>query len=320
VNATPVRPTVFAAGFMMVNVNVEFPPGITTPGLNTLPIEGGATTARLAEAVPPAPPSLETTALVVLFCAPAVMPVTFTVKLQEALAASPDPASVMLPDPSAAVIAPPPQAPVRPFGAEITKPAGSASVKPTPVSDAAALGFDTVNVSELPPFNGTLAAPNAFSSVGGAMTVVVALEVFPVPAFVEVTVTLLFFTPAAVPVTLTENVQALFAASVAPKRLTAPEPDEDVIVPPPHNPVSPFGVATTKPAGKLSVKATPVSATVFTAGLVIVKLKDVEPFSGMLDAPNDFAITGALATVRLAEAVLPVPPLVELTVPVVLVN
>ena len=39
----------------------------------------------------------------------------------------------------------------------------------------------------------------------------------------------------------------------------------------------------------------------------------------MLAAPNALVIDGGVATVKLAEAVLPVPPLVEVTFPVVLV-
>ena len=61
------------------------------------------------------------------------------------------------------------------------------------------LGFVMVKLSEVEPFNGMLEAPKAFAMVGGATTVIEALEVLPVPAFVEVTWTLLFFTPAVVP-------------------------------------------------------------------------------------------------------------------------
>ena len=43
-----------------------------------------------------------------------------------------------------------------------------------------------------------LAAPNALMMTGGATTVMEALEVLPVPPSVEVTCTLLFFTPAVV--------------------------------------------------------------------------------------------------------------------------
>ena len=69
-----------------------------------------------------------------------------------------------------------------------------------------------------------------------------------------------------------------------------------------------------KPAGSVSLKPTPVSPTVLPAGLVIVKLKVADPFSGMLAAPNPSLIVGGAATARLAEAVFPVPPLVEPTV------
>ena len=80
-----------------------------------------------------------------------------------------------------------------------------------------------------------------------------------------------------------------------------------------------FGVATTSPAGKLSVNATPLSAAL-ELGFETLNVSDVVPFEGIVAAPKTFAIVGGLATVRLAVAVLPVPPLVELTVPVVFVN
>ncbi len=57
-------------------------------GLNTLAIDGGATTLMLAEAVPPVPPSTDVTLPVVLFCVPAAIPVTFTENVHDALAAS----------------------------------------------------------------------------------------------------------------------------------------------------------------------------------------------------------------------------------------
>src|SRR5260221_13795688 len=175
-----------------------------------------------------------------------------------------------------------------------------------------------VKVKLVDPFSGTLAAPNALMITGGATTVIEALEVFPTPPSVEVTCTLLFFTVAVVPVTFTLNVQDALVARVAPDRLTVPEPATAVIVPPPQLPVRPFGVATTKPAGRLSVKATPVSGMVLATGLVMVKLKLVVPFSGIVNAPNSLVMVGGVATARFAVAVLPVPPLVELTLPVVL--
>src|ERR1700682_360827 len=106
-----------------------------------------ATTVTLAEAVPPVPPSTEVTAPVVLVFVPNVLPVTFALKVHEALAPSVAPVKLTLPDPALAVIVPPPQLPVSPFGVETTRPAGSASVKPTPVNGATTLGLLIVEVS-----------------------------------------------------------------------------------------------------------------------------------------------------------------------------
>lgn len=166
------------------------------------------------------------------------------------------------------------------------------------------------------PFSGMLAAPNALVSDGGATTVMLALEVLPVPPLVALTVTLLIFTPAVVPVTFTDTVQLPLPAIVPAERLTALDPAAAVAVPP--HVLLKFGVAaTTKPAGRLSVKATPVLGLVL--GLLMANDKVVVPFSGTDAAPNDFVMLGGEATLRLALAVLPVPPLVELTLPVVLV-
>src|SRR5205823_5186416 len=144
-----------------------------------------------------------------------------------------------------------------------------------------------------------------------------ALEVLPLPPSVEVTCTLLFFTPAVVPCTSTDTVQEALAARVPPDKLTEPEPPTAVAVPP--QVLLRFGVeATTRPAGRLSVKAMPFSVTL-VFGLLMVNVSEVVPFSGICAAPNSLVMVGGLATVRLALAVLPVPPLVEVTLPVVLV-
>ena len=72
---TPLR-AVPAFGLVSVNVSVvvSFTAMLAAP--KDFTSVGGATTVRLAEAVPPVPPSAEVTALVVLFLAPAVAPVT----------------------------------------------------------------------------------------------------------------------------------------------------------------------------------------------------------------------------------------------------
>ena len=84
-----------------------------------------------------------------------------------------------------------------------------------------------------------------------------------------------------------------------------------MIVPLPQEPVRPLGVEITRPAGSVSLKPTPVSATVVLL-FWMVKCRLVEPFSGMLDAPNALMMTGGATTVMEALEVLPVPALVEL--------
>src|ERR1700722_93648 len=152
----------------------------------------------------------------------------------------------------------------------------------------------------------------------GTTTVMVAVAVPPGPPFVDVTLpVVLICVPAVVPVTCTLKVHDVLAASVAPDRLTLPDPATAVIVPPPQLPVSPFGVATFNPLGNESITPTPVSDAV-AFGLVIVKLSDVVPFRRMLLAPNDLLIVGGATTVSVAEAVPPVPLSLVLTTPVVL--
>ena len=174
-----------------------------------------------------------------------------------------------------------------------------------------------MKVSEVEPFSGMLAAPNALMITGAPTTVMLALDVLPVPPSVEVTCTLLFFTPAVVPCTLMETTQDALAARVPAEILACPEPETAAAVPP-QELVRPLGVATTKPAGRLSVNANPLSATA-ALGFVTLNVNEVVPFRGIVAAPKTFVIVGGLATVRFAVAVFPLPPLVEVTCPVVFV-
>ena len=63
------------------------------------------------------------------------------------------------------------------------------------------------------------------------------------------------------------------------------------IVPPPHVPDNPLGVATTKPAGNVSVNATPVKEEL-ALGFVIVKVKEVVALRSMVPTPKVFVIEG----------------------------
>jgi hypothetical protein len=135
----------------------------------------------------------------------------------------------------------------------------------------------------------------------GVNTIKVAVDVLPAPPFVEVTVTLFSLAPGVEPSTSTEKVQDPLAGNVAPDRLTVEEPAVAVIVPPSQLPANPFGVATTRPAGNVSVKATPVNA-VTGSELVIVKLRVVVSFNGMPAAPNDLSIEGGSITISVSVA------------------
>lgn len=319
VNATPASATAFAAGFVIVKVSDVVPFSGIFAAPKAFAIDGGEITFTLAEAVPPVPPSVEVTLPVVLFFVPLAVPVTFTENVQAVLGAIVPPVKLTKFVPAVAVIVPVPQVPVKPFGVATTKPAGNVSTNPAPVRADVVLLFCIVNVSEVDPFNATLAAPNALIITGGAITVRLAFVVFPAPPSVDVTCVLLFFIPPLVPVLLTVIVQEVFGARVAPVRLTEPEPETAVTVPA-QVLVNPFGVETTSPAGSVSVNAIPVSGIVLAAGLVIVSVKLVEPFRGIVAAPNALVIVGGVATVRFAVAVLPVPPFVDETAPVVFTN
>jgi len=141
----------------------------------------------------------------------------------------------------------------------------------------------------------------------------------PAPVSVELTLlVVLILSPVVVPVTLTEIVQLPLAAIVPPLSETLPEP-ATAVADPAQVLANPLGVATTSPAGRVSVNATPVRP-IPLFGFVIVKVSDVVAFTGIEATPNALVIDGGEATVIVAVAVLPVPPFVDVTLPVVFVN
>src|ERR1051326_5495236 len=171
-----------------------------------------------------------------------------------------------------------------------------------------------VNVRLVVPFNGMLAAPKALAMDGGEATVKLAVAVLPVPPLVELTAPVVFvYCPEAAPVTVTENWQVPFTATVAPVR-ARPVGAVVVSVPPQTEEVA---LATVSPVGSVSVKATPVSASTLPAGLVMVNWSEVVAFSAIVEGLNSFAIDGGATTWTVAVAVLPVPPSVEVTALVV---
>jgi hypothetical protein len=207
-NAIPVSALVLLAGLVMVKVVVVVPFSGMLAAPNALLIVGGATTLSVAVLLAtPVPPLVEVIAPVVLTASPSTVPVTFTVKVQDAPCATVPAERLMEPEPAVAVTVPL-QVLTTPGVAATTRVAepgpaltGSVSLKATPVRSPAAVVFGLliVNVTVVVPFNGMLAAPKAFAIVGGATTVIEAFDVLPVPAVVSLTVTLLFFWPAVVP-------------------------------------------------------------------------------------------------------------------------
>lgn len=317
--ANPVAPVSFVP-WMMLKVRILVPPAPMVDGLKTLPRPGGPTTARVAVLlVAPVPPSVEVSVLVVLLTLIAVVPFTLRLMVHD------PPANSVPPDRFNDVEADvaPPTVPLQVFvnaGVAATcRPLVRVSVKATPLSEFKALGFVMVKVNVVFPFNGIVDAPNALLIVAGARTVSVAvLLTAPVPVCVEEIVPVVFgLAPTVVPVTFTLSVQVLpGAALVPPVSETLPPLAAGV---PPQVFVR-FGVAATaKPAGKASLKATPVRAVVLPAGLAIVKVSVVVPLSGTVGAPKALLIVGSANAVRVAVLLaVPVPPLVEVTAPVVL--
>lgn len=142
------------------------------------------------------------------------------------------------------------------------RPVGKVSVNATPVSGSTfAAGLVMVKVSEVVPLTLMEDGLNILAMEGGVSTLMLAEAVPPVPPSFEVTLpVVLFCKPAAVPVTFTENVQEEFAAMVPPDRLIIFVFCVAVMVPPPQLPVSPLGVDTTSPAGRVSLNPIPVRA------------------------------------------------------------
>ena len=79
------------------------------------------------------------------------------------------------------------------------------------------------------------------------------------------------------------------AASVKPDRLMLSPPAVAVVVPP-HVPLKPNGLATTTPAGKVSVNAMPVNGVAL--GLVTVKDNADVPPAGMIAGVNALVRVG----------------------------
>ena len=118
---------------VIVKVRLVLAPTRMLSAPNTLLMIGGRRTNKVAVAGSPVGGSSERTKLVVLFFVPAVVPLTFTTRVQEALGSNVTFLRLKRRVPAVAVMMPL-QVPPNPLGVEITMPDGNVSVNPTPVS------------------------------------------------------------------------------------------------------------------------------------------------------------------------------------------
>jgi hypothetical protein len=148
------------------------------------------------------------------------------------------------------------------------------------------------------------------------MTVRVAEAEVPTPPSFELTVdVMLLIVPAVVPVTFTVTTHEPAPGMVPPAKTILVELAPTVAVPPQLF-VNPLGLATAIPVGRTSLKPMPESA--LPLAFDIEKLRVVVPFSGIVAAPKALPILGGAMTIKLAEAVLPVPPSFEVMADVTL--
>ena len=117
---------------------------------------------------------------------------------------------------------------------------------------------------------------------------------------------------------LTENVHDVAAFRLTPERLRLFDPATAVMVPP-QLLSNPFGDATCSPAGRVSVKETPVKDCP-ALGLVTVKVSEVVWFRAIVAAPKACVTDGAPITVKAADAGSPAPLSFEETALVVLTS
>jgi len=298
---------------------------------------GGVLTVSVAVLlVAPGPLSLAEIGPVVLLNVPVFAGVTLTEITQEPLAgagpfrdlmicprlcgrsptagANAPPVRVMLVEPGTAVSVPPQS--LLTFGVAATvSPAGSVSVNVIPVSVTSLFGgvellLGLVMVKLTTGFapRKIVSGTNTLLITGGRATNKVAEAAPPVPPLVELTGPVEFrYEPVNELLTFTVTVHELLTGIVPPVRDTVPEPAVAVAVPP-QVLVKPLGVATTRFAGKLSVKATPASATVFAAGLVMVTVSVLTPFGWIPPGTNPLTIVGGATTTcgfPVSEPVLP---------------
>jgi hypothetical protein len=150
------------------------------------------------------------------------------------------------------------------------------------------------NVTPVVPPGRIFGAVNVLVMAGGAITTSVAEALFPAPDTAAETLPVtLFFTPGVVPVTVAVRVQVPKAPTVA--LLTMMLLGRPLTLNVPHPVPLTDPVTTTKPAGRISLKPTPVRPVVWL-GFEMLKVNVTEPLRGVEGAENVFVIVGENVT------------------------
>ena len=115
----------------------------------------------------------------------------------------------------------------------------------------------------------------------------------------------LAFRPTVCPMTCTVKLHDVLAARLARLRLTLLVPGTAVMVPPGQDPLRPLGLATTTPAGSVSVKPTPVSGSA-AFGLTMVKVRKENIPTPMVGGENVLVMVGGVVGAQLGNLTAPI--------------
>src|SRR5262249_1722473 len=176
------------------------------------------------------------------------------------------------------------------------------------------------------PFAAIAVGLKAFAIEGGVTTAIEAAAVPPVMGtsspepssnWALTAPLVLFLVPALVPVTFTETVHQPTGGIVTKLIAMLLAPGLAVTVGLTHVPARPLGLATTRPAGRLSFSAV-LTSVVLEFGFVKLKVSEVVPFRGTLAAPKALLTVGGWTTsTNTVLLKLPAPLSLALTGPVV---
>jgi hypothetical protein len=238
-------------------------------------------------------PALEDTTVVVLFFTPADVAVRFTLNVHVPAAGS-DPVASATAKAKGPTDGTPPQV-FATAGVDATiTPGGNGSANVMRDNGAVGFGFVNLNVTRVTVPTRTVDGTNSLVSVGGNVDAPTTVNDAFAPAALDPwsvvsTLLALFLTPAVVPRTFTVTRQLDEAGMVPPISAIEPLP-ATALTDPPHELDSPFGEATTSPAGSVSVNAAPVSGDAVELARVNVKLVDAS--SATVGLPNALLMVG----------------------------